>query len=123
MKAKGKTLYPFIPSVSHFAEALIFLQLIGFKKIWENENDGLAALRFGDAQFLLFNKDMPEWQANQIVVYEVDDLDRYYEELMQNGVNEKFPDITIGEPQQYPWSREIQFIGLGGVCWHVRAYE
>ena len=122
MKTKGKALYPFIPSGSRFEESVEFFTLLGFEKLWENKNDGLVALRFGEAQFLLFNTDIQQWQANQIVVYEVDNLEQYYTEVIAGGVREKFPEQTIGSPQDYPWGREVQFVDLGGVFWHVREH-
>ena len=123
MTTQGKRLYPFVPSGPNFQESLKFFHELGFVKLWENENDGLAALRFGEAQFLLSNIDIQEWQSNQIIVYEVDDLEAYYLELQAKDIPTKFPGRKIGPPTDYPWGREVQFIDPGGVCWHVRQYE
>ena len=41
--------------------------------MWESA--GLAGLRFGDANFILQDIDVPDWQTNQMITFEVDDLD------------------------------------------------
>ncbi len=120
MKSTAKSLYPFVPSGPYFKDAIDFFGYLGFKKLWENLENGLVALKFGDAQFLLQNIDIKAWQENQIIIYEVDDLDRYYAEVMASGLSARFPNQTMGQPQDYPWGQEIHFIDLGGVCWHVR---
>lgn len=123
MNTQGKKLYPFVPSGPNYQESLGFFSELGFEKLWENEDDGLTALCFGEAQFLLFNIDIHDWQANQIIVYEVDDLEGYYQELLAKDISGKFPGREIGPPTNYPWGREIQFVDPGGVCWHVRQDE
>src|SRR5262245_38271104 len=75
MKAQGTTLYPFVPSGPDFAASLAFFQELGFEKRWAN--DGLAGLWFGNAYFMLQDIDVPEWQKNQMITFEVDDLERY----------------------------------------------
>jgi hypothetical protein len=75
MKPRGTALYPFVPSGSNFALSLDFFAELGFEKLWQH--DGLAGLRFGGAYFMLQDIDIAEWQKNQIIVFEVDDLEAY----------------------------------------------
>ena len=72
-------LYPFVPSGRSFATAIEFFAELGFVTLWENS--GLAGLRFGGAYFMLQDIDMPEWQQNQMITIEVDDLDLYWSEI------------------------------------------
>lgn len=118
MKAKGKALYPFVPSGPRFAVSIEFFQELGFDKLWENE--GLAGLRFGDAYFMLQNIDVPEWQKNQMLTFEVDDLDGYWSEIAAQNLADRFTGVQTKPPTDYPWGREIHIIDPGGVCWHVR---
>ena len=69
MNAEATTLYPFVPSGADFGTSLAFFAKLGFVKIWEQ--DGLAGLRFGGAQFILQNIHVPEWQKNQMITFEV----------------------------------------------------
>jgi hypothetical protein len=118
MNTKATTLYPFVPSGPDFAASLVFFTKVGFEKIWEQ--DGLAGLRFGGAQFILQNVNVPEWQTNQMITFEVTDLDAYWWELQGLDLARTFRGVKFKAPTQYPWGREMHFIDPGGVCWHVR---
>jgi hypothetical protein len=118
MKAQATRLYPFVPSGPDFALVIEFFLAIGFEKQWENS--GFAGLRFGGAYFSLQDIDEPEWQKNQMVTFEVDDLDAYWEELQAKRLEEAFPGVKLREPTAFPWRRELHLIDPGGVCWHVR---
>jgi hypothetical protein len=115
---RATRLYPFVPSGPQFGRSLEFFIALGFDKVWQD--GGLAGLRFGDAFFLLQDIDVPEWQTNQMIVFEVTDLDRYWSELEAKDLASAFPGVRLRPPTEFPWGREIHIIDPGGVCWHVR---
>jgi uncharacterized glyoxalase superfamily protein PhnB len=121
MKTTAKALYPFVPSGADYARSLEFFAAIGFEKQWEA--DGLAGLRFGGAYFMLQNIDVPEWQTNQMITFEVGDLDAYWAELAGLQLESAFAGVSLREPTDFPWGREIHLTDPGGVCWHVRQSE
>ena len=118
MKTRATTLYPFVPSGPDFALALSFFAALGFEQAWRS--GGLAGLRFGGAYFLLQEIDVPEWQKNQMITFEVDDLDAYWAELQAKDLPGCFPGGRVRPPEEFPWGRELHLIDPGGVCWHVR---
>jgi hypothetical protein len=118
MKSKATTLYPFVPSGADYPAALAFFAELGFEKEWEH--DGYAGLRFGGAYFILQNIDVPLWQSNQMINFEVGDLDDYWAELEAKDLANRFKGVKLKLPTEYPWGREIHVIDPGGVCWHVR---
>ena len=118
MKTEATTLYPFVPSGPDFELALRFFAAIGFREQWRQ--DGLAGLRFGGAYFVLQQIDVPEWQGNQMLTFEVDDLQAYWSELRPVDLASSFAGVKLREPTDYPWGREIHIIDPAGVCWHVR---
>jgi hypothetical protein len=118
MKTQATTLYPFVPSGPQFERSLEFFAELGFQKAWQE--DGLAGLRFGGAYFMLQKIDVPEWQKNQMITYEVADLNAYWAELEPLNLPAKFEGVSIRPPTDFPWGRELHFIDPGGVCWHVR---
>ena len=118
MKTRATKLYPFVPSGSNFQTALTFFAELGFEKKWEQ--DGLAGLRFGDAYFILQAIDVPEWQRNQMITFEVMDLDAYWSELNLKNLPSAFAGVKLRPPTQFAWGRELHIIDPGGVCWHVR---
>jgi hypothetical protein len=85
MKTLATSLYPFVPSGRQFAASLEFFAALGFEKQWQHE--GLAGLRFGGAYFLLQDINIPEWQNNQMITYEVTELDTYWVELGADAVS------------------------------------
>jgi hypothetical protein len=118
MNTRATRLYPFVPSGPDFGRSLAFFVAIGFETVWQDQ--GLAALRFGGAFFLLQNIDVPEWQKNQMIVFEVTDLDGYWSALEAKDLASAFPGVRLRPPTEFPWGREIHLIDPGGVCWHVR---
>jgi hypothetical protein len=118
MKTQATTLYPFVPSGGHFARSIGFFAALGFETQWQR--DGLAGLRFGGAYFLLQDIDVPDWQRNQMITFEVNDLDAYWAELQAKDLETAFPGVKLRPPTEFPWGREIHILDLAGVCWHVR---
>ena len=118
MKAQATTLYPFVPSGPDFEAAIAFFAELGFAQQWRNE--GYAGLRFGGAYFMLQSIDVPEWQKNQMITYEVDDLEAYWLEIDAKKLDARFPGARTRPPTDFPWGREIHIIDPAGVCWHVR---
>jgi len=116
--SRGIALYPFIPSGADFALALRFFQELGFQKVWED--GGYADLKFDKATFLLQQIDVPEWQKNQMIVLEVDDLEAYWVEISRLDLPSRYPGVRLKEPTGYPWGREVHLIDPAGICWHVR---
>lgn len=118
MVTQATRLYPFVPSGPQFDRSIEFFTELGFVKQWQHS--GLAGLRFEGAYFLLQDIDVPEWQKNQMIVFEVTDLDAYWSEVRSKNLPASFPGVSIGPPTDFPWGRELHFIDLAGVCWHVR---
>jgi predicted enzyme related to lactoylglutathione lyase len=118
MKAQATTLYPFVPSGSDFDRAIAFFAELGFAEEWQRE--GFAGLRFGGAYFMLQKIDVPEWQKNQMITYEVDDLEAYWSEIRARDLPARFPGVRTRPPTDYPWGREIHIVDPAGVGWHVR---
>jgi catechol 2,3-dioxygenase-like lactoylglutathione lyase family enzyme len=118
MKTRATTLYPFVPSGPDFERSLAFFEALGFRTEWRE--GGYAGLRFGGAYFLLQDIDVPEWQKNQMITFEVRDLDAYWEELAAKNLASCFPSVRVRPPENFPWGRELHIVDPGGVCWHVR---
>jgi len=75
-------LIPFVPSGSDFDKALAFFAEFGFATEWR---DGpIAGLKFGAARILLQDIDIPDWQKNQMLTLEVDDLDGFWQHLRES---------------------------------------
>ena len=104
-------LIPFVPSGPDFEQALAFFAELGFAAQWRN--GGLAGLRFGAAAFMLQDIDVPEWQKNQMLTLEVDDLDAYWTTIAGKRLETRFAGVRLKEPTDYPWGREVHIIDPG----------
>jgi len=118
MKSQATALYPFVPSGPDYDAALAFFAEIGFETMWKHE--GLAGLKFAAAYFMLQDIDVPEWQKNQMITFEVDDLQAYWSEIDAKGLGAKYAGVKTRPPTDFPWGREVHIIDPAGVCWHVR---
>ena len=118
MKAQATALIPFVPAGADFALALAFFAELGFATAWKH--DGLAGLRFGPAVFFMQEIEVPEWQKNQMLTLEVDDLDGYWSELEAKDLERRFAGVRLRPPTEFPWGREVHIVDPAGVCWHVR---
>jgi hypothetical protein len=118
VKTKPIALHPFVPSGPQFKVALAFLAELGFETAWER--DGYAGLRSGGAYFILQDIDVPQWQSNQMIAIEVEDLDAYWAELRVKDLPARYPGAKVRPPTDFAWGREIHIADPGGVCWHVR---
>ena len=85
-----------MPSGPQFARPLAFFAALGFDKLWQQ--DGLAGLRFRGAYFLLQDIDVPQWQTNQMIIFEATDLDDYCSELETKDLARSFPGVHLRPP-------------------------
>jgi len=51
----------------------------------------------------------------------VPDVDRWWEVVSRKRLEQAYPGFRIKPPTDFPWGREIHFVDLAGVCWHVGA--
>jgi uncharacterized glyoxalase superfamily protein PhnB len=114
----ASALIPFVPSGPDFEQALAFFAELGFAAQWRD--GGLAGLRFGGAAFMLQDIDVPEWQTNQMLTLDVDDLDLFWSEIAAKDLAGRYAGVRLRPPTDFAWGREVHIIDPAGVCWHVR---
>ncbi len=110
-------LLPFVPSGKDLARSRELFQTLGFTELWEN--DGYVGFSHGAAKFILQEFDNPEFAGNLMMKIEVADVDAWWAEVEPLRLAERFPGVRIKPPSDFAWGREVHFIDLAGVCWHV----
>ena len=113
------SLSPFVPSGKDYAASRRLFVELGFEEIWEN--DGYAGFRNGDAKFILQNFHDDAFAQNLMIRLEVPNLDAWWEAVSKKSLEKVYPRCRINPPKDFPWGREVNFIDLAGVCWHVGA--
>ena len=114
---RALSLLPFVPSGEDYHASRRLFADLGFEEVWEN--DGYAGFRNGEAQFILQKFDVKAFAENFMVRLNVKDLDLWWRAVSQRQLEEKYPSFRIKPPSDFPWGREVNFIDLAGVCWHV----
>jgi len=110
-------LLPFIPGGADFAKSREVFRELGFKELWAN--GGYVGLQSGAARFILQDFNEPAFANNLMMRLEVPDLDLWRAETEKKNLPDRFPGFRINPPKDFPWGREVNFIDLAGVCWHV----
>src|SRR5262245_36288585 len=112
------SLSPFVPSGAQYEASRRFFAELGFQECWEH--DGYAGFKNGNASFILQRFDKRDFAENFMVTITVPDLDRWWDAVSELRLAETYPGVRINPPKEFPWGREVHFIDLAGVCWHVR---
>lgn len=110
-------LLPFIPGGSDFAASRQLFRELGAVEEWDNS--GYVGFRWGAAKFILQDYNEPSFAQNLMMKLVVPDLDSWWAQIEPKQLPEKFPGFRIKPPADFPWGREVNFIDLAGVCWHV----
>lgn len=110
-------LLPFIPGGADFALSRQLFRELG--AIEEQASQGYVTFRWGQARFILQDFNDAAFASNLMMRLEVADLDQWWAQIEPKQLPEKFPGFRIKPPADYPWGREVNFIDLAGVCWHV----
>lgn len=113
------SLLPFVPSGKDYDASRRLFAELGFEETWEN--DGCAGYRNGAAQFILQRYDDATFAGNFMVRLDVPDLDAWWRAVSRKQLDRTYPGFRINPPADFPWGREVNFIDLAGVCWHVGA--
>ena len=115
--AEAIGLLPFIPSGRDFLASRALFRELGFEEMWSA--DEYAGFRCGAAKFILQKFDDVDFASNLMVKLEVPDLDVWWAEVSAKHLDTRFSGFRIKPPTEFPWAREVHFIDLAGVCWHV----
>jgi len=111
------SLLPFVPSGRDYDGSRRLFAELGFEELWES--GGYAGFRNGDAQFILQRFEERSFAENYMLRLEVPDLEAWWRAVSRKELERAFPGFRIKPPMDYAWGREVNFIDLAGVCWHV----
>jgi catechol 2,3-dioxygenase-like lactoylglutathione lyase family enzyme len=114
---RALSLLPFVPSGKDYDGSRRLFAELGFEEIWES--GGYAGFRNGHAQFILQRFEERSFAENFMVRIDVPDLDAWWGVVSVKELEKSHPGFRIKPPTEYAWGREVTFIDLAGVCWHV----
>jgi hypothetical protein len=114
---RAQSLLPFVPSGKEYDASRELFKALGFQEVWEA--GGYAGFRNGAAQFILQKFENQAFAENFMVRLNVADLDEWWQVVSNKQLEKTYPQFRMKPPKDFPWGREVNFIDLAGVCWHV----
>src|SRR6185369_566558 len=116
MKHIAKSIRPFI-GASNFEESRKFYKELGFEEsVISNQ---MSLFKVNDKLgFYLQNAYVKDWVDNTMIFLEVDDVDRYWNELQDLGPHHKYKNIKLTSIRVEPWGKECFMHDPSGILWH-----
>jgi catechol 2,3-dioxygenase-like lactoylglutathione lyase family enzyme len=72
-----------------------------------------------DFGFYLQDAYVKDWIDNTMVFLQVEDVEKYWEELQTLSLPEKHPGVRLTPPKTESWGKECFIHDPSGVLWHV----
>ncbi|QKJ31603.1 glyoxalase [Mucilaginibacter mali] len=116
MEHKAKSLRPFIGS-KDFETSRRFYRDLGFEEVVLAHN--LSVFKTGNQAFYLQDYYAKDWVDNTMLFLEVDDVDRYWKELLALDLPAKYPGARVSPPRVEAWGKECFLHDPAGILWHI----
>lgn len=115
MKQKMKSIRPFI-GAQNFMESRSFYTDLGFEEIVLEEK--LSLFKKQDIAFYLQDAYVKEWIDNTMIFVEVENVDEYWQELLDLNLTEKYNTIKLTPVRNLNWGKECFVHDPSGILWH-----
>jgi catechol 2,3-dioxygenase-like lactoylglutathione lyase family enzyme len=120
MEHKAKSIRPFI-GAKDYEVSRSFYRDLGFQEsILEPNMSYFKSEGFG---FYLQNAYVQDWVDNTMIFMEVDDVERFWEELVALDLPAKYADVRLVPIRHYDWGRECFLHDPSGILWHFGAFS
>ena len=121
MKHVAKSIRPFI-GAKDFDESRNFYTDLGFRETVLSNN--MSVFRVTDTlAFYLQDAYVKDWIDNSMIFLEVDDVQRYYDELNQLALPDKYPTARLSPIVNNDWGNECFLHDPCGVLWHFGQFK
>lgn len=115
MEHKTKSIRPFI-GAKDFAISRSFYRDMGFDEVVLSPQ--MSLFKTGVFGFYLQNGYVKDWVDNTMVFMEVDDVSRFWDELVDLHLDDTYEHVRITPPRTEPWGRECFVHDPSGILWH-----
>jgi hypothetical protein len=115
MQHKGISIRPFI-GAENFEISRSFYKDLGFQENVLSHN--MSYFKTEGLGFYLQDAYVKDWIDNTMVFLEVDDVDRYWNELSVLDLPAKYNRAKLTSIKQYDWGRECFLHDPSGILWH-----
>jgi len=115
MNHKAKSIRPFI-GAKNFETSRNFYRDLGFEEV--TLGDYMSVFKTDNLAFYLQNAYIKDWIDNTMIFMEVDDVNRYYNELLALDLPEKYENVRLTPIRNEHWGRECFLHDPSGILWH-----
>ena len=120
MKHNAKSIRPFI-GAKDFELSRSFYRDLGFH---ESELDhSMSYFKSEGLGFYLQNAFVEDWINNSMIFMEVDDVSRFWNELVALKLNAKYDNVRLTPIREHIWGRECYLHDPSGILWHFGEFN
>lgn len=120
MNHKTISIRPFI-GAKDYKLSRSFYRDLGFEEvILSNE---MSLFQTDQIGFYLQNAYVKDWIDNSMIFLEVDDVDRYWKELLALDLTTKYQGVRITPIRKYDWGKECFMHDPSGILWHFGQFN
>ena len=115
MKHKVKSIRPFI-GAKDFEISRRFYRDLGFEEVVLGPD--MSLFKTVEIGFYLQDAYVKDWIDNTMIFLEVDDVDRYWNELLALNLTDKYDGVKLTPIRTLDWGRECFLHDPSGILWH-----
>lgn len=115
MQHKAISMRPFI-GAKDFEISRSFYRDLGFDEVVLDAN--MSVFKTGQLAFYLQNAYVKDWIDNTMIFLEVDDVARYWNELLSLDLPSKYEGVRLTPIRVEQWGRECFLHDPSGILWH-----
>jgi hypothetical protein len=121
MKHAPKSIRAFI-GAKNFEESRSFYNELGFEESIISKD--LSYFKVSDRLgFYLQNAYVKDWVDNTMLFLEVENVDRYWNELQNLGLHHKYKNVKLTPTREENWGKECFMHDPSGILWHFGQFH
>src|SRR5437762_858439 len=120
MEHKAISIRPFI-GAKDFELSRSFYRDLGFEEKILTQN--MSLFKTGNLGFYLQDAYVQDWIDNLMIFLEVDDVDRYWSELLALDLTTKYKNVKLTAIRVNDWGRECFLHDPSGILWHFGEFN
>jgi hypothetical protein len=111
---------PFI-GAKDFELSRSFYRDLGFQE--SILSPAMSLFKTNQIGFYLQNAYNKDWIDNSMIFLEVDDIDRYWKELLNLDLSSRYKEVKLTPIRTYDWGRECFMHDPSGILWHFGQFR
>jgi catechol 2,3-dioxygenase-like lactoylglutathione lyase family enzyme len=120
MQHKAISIRPFI-GAENFEVSRRFYRDLGFEEVVISHD--MSLFKTEGIAFYLQDAYVKDWIDNTMLFMEVDDVDRYWNEMVALNLPSKYKGARLTPIRNYDWGRECFLHDPSGILWHFGQFN